>query len=56
MTKDFWIYNLTFDKESKRISEDISVKSTNSFTYVLPKKQHWKGVLLHLRRICNSDK
>ena len=60
---EFLDLKLTFDKECKRISPDIFVKATNSFTYVplstcLPKRSIEnvaKGVALPLRRICDSD-
>ena len=48
---EFLDLKLKFDKY-KRISVDILVKATNSFTYVLPSTSI---VALRLRRICDSD-
>ena len=48
---EFLDLKLKFDKY-KRISVDILVKATNSFTYVLPSTSI---VALGLRRICDSD-
>ena len=52
-----------FDKDSKKISVDVSSKATNSFTYVLPNtcflksniENIPKGVALRLRKICDTD-
>ena len=66
VAKDYLGYldlKLMFDKDSKKISVDVSSKATNSFTYVLPNtcflKNHIenirKGVALRLRRISDSD-
>ena len=48
---EFLDLKLKFDKY-KRISVDILVKATNSFTYVLPSTS---TIALRLRRICDSD-
>ena len=63
-TLEFLDLKLKFDKESKQIPVDVFAKDTNSFTYVLssmcfPKSNIEsipKGVTLHLRWICYSDK
>ena len=60
---EFLDVKLKFDKELKRISVDIFPKATNSFTNVLhnncfPKNSIEnvpKGVVLRLRRTCDSD-
>ena len=62
-TLEFLDLKLRFDKESKQISVDVFAKDTNSFTYVLPStcflknniESIPKGVVLCLRRICDSD-
>ena len=60
---EFLVLRLEFDKESKRISVETFSKATNSLIYVLPStyfpknniENIPKGVVLHLRRICDSD-
>ena len=60
---DFLDLRLKFEKESKRISVDIFSKTTNNFTYAPPSTRFPKniienipkGVVLHLRRMCDSD-
>ena len=42
-----------FDQESKQISVGIFANNANSFEYVFSIP---RGVVLRLRRICNSDK
>ena len=59
---EFLDLKLKFHIETKYIS-DVFFKTSNSFTYVLPSscfpksniENIPKGVVLHLRRICDSD-
>ena len=62
-TLEFLDLKLKFNKESKQVSVDVFAKDTDSFTYVHPSacfpKNNFgnipKGVVLRLRKICDSD-
>ena len=48
---EFLDLKLTFDKEYKRISVNISSKVTNSFTYVLPNTCFPKKNIENVRKV-----
>ena len=48
---EFLDLKLTFDKEYKRISVNISSKVTNSFTYVLPNTCFPKKSIENVRKV-----